>query len=252
MYSENIPFVVPPSSQPKPKKPKSWYQRWWGRLIIVFFAIFFVLLTSISLYIGKVILLLKSGQMTPQELFGQSVATDEDKSFSTLITKDAPKLGPKDAKVIIVEFGDFECPACGKSYSVMQQVLKDYGTKVLFVFRNFPLINDHPRALPTAMAGQCAYEQGGFWEMYSRIYSNQDKIADTDLRNYALQIGLNMQQYDNCVGTSKYYNKIESDVQQGLEVGVEATPTFFINGVKIPGAIPLEAFEKIIVSELSR
>ncbi|MFA6410967.1 MAG: thioredoxin domain-containing protein [Candidatus Buchananbacteria bacterium] len=255
MYSENPSFIVPPINQPGQKKKKSWYKKWWGIVIIGFFAIFLVLLIAISFYIGNVILMLRSGEIAVEQLLGEDVAVTRQRELEKLVTKDDPKTGLKTAKVVIVEFGDFQCSACQKAHAVMKEILADYGNQVLFVFRDFPLMNDHPKALAAAMAANCAYEQGGFWEMYDKIYAtNQETLAETILRNYAVELGLNMPQFDNCLESGKFLKEIEQDLQQGYELGVRATPTFFINSTrkKVEGAIPFADFEKLIIKELSR
>jgi protein-disulfide isomerase len=253
MYSQNSSFTVPQSSKASSEViKKRWYQKWWLRLIIIFLTIFFILLIAASFYIVRIVILLRSGQLTPQQLFGEDFASSRGGDFAALVTTDDPSLGPRDAKVVIIEFSDFQCQFCQQVQPVVKEILKDYGDKILFIYRDFPLVADHPDALLAALAGECAHEQGKFWEMHDKIFSSQDEINEANLKTYAVQIGLNSIQFGNCIVSGKYLKEIEEDLTQGYAAGVRATPTFFINGVRVPGAIPLATFEQIIISELSR
>ena len=113
-------------------------------------------------------------------------------------------------------------------------------------------VDVHPRALPAALAAQCANEQGQFWLMHDKIFENQENITDADLKRYAVQIGLNSLQFGNCFAAAKYLGEVQQDFNQGLKLGVKSTPTFFINGIGIPGAVPLATLEQIVVAELNR
>jgi len=249
MYSEQAIFQVPSSSQAKPKGQTKWYQRWWGRLILILLAVFLILLTAIIFYFSKVLRLLKSGELAPGQLFSGQYSQ---KFNSAILAGDnSPSLGPKEAKVVIVEFADFQCPASLQVYPVVKEVLANYGDKVLFIFRNFPLFNDNPVSLVTALAGECAREQGKFWEMQEKLFNNQDNITEASLKTFAVQIDLNSIQFDICLRSKKYLAKIEKDLKDGYTLGVGATPTFFVNGVKFQGAMPLTNFEQIITFGLS-
>ncbi|MFA6255456.1 MAG: thioredoxin domain-containing protein [Patescibacteria group bacterium] len=250
MYSQKTYFDVPKALEPGAKK--RWYQQWWGILILIFLGIFLAILTAVIFYFVKMTTLLQSGELAPDQLFATNSVASPTRNLPTLATTDDPSYGPKDAKVVVVEFADFACPACQQVQPVVRQVIKDYGNKILFVFRDFPLINDHPQALLAAMAGECAHEQGKFWEMDEKMFGNPDQLAEADLKTYATQIGLNQTQFDECLTSGKYTQEIEEDLQAGYQAGVEGTPTFFINGVKTAGAIPFNMFERLITTELNR
>lgn len=244
MYSQDfkVPLGLPAS--------KKWHQRWWGKAIIVFLGVFFTLLVALIFYVGKVAILLRGGQLSADQLFGGESRIFTSQAGS-LVGADDPYFGKKDAKVVIVEFADFECSACQQEYPVVKEVLRSYGDKILFVFRDWPLTVDHPNALIAAVAGHCAGEQGQFWEMHDKIFSEKD-LSLAALKIYGVQIGLNTAQFNACLQSEKYLKEIETDLAEGYQTGVRATPTFFINGVKVAGAIPLMTFEKIITAELSR
>lgn len=162
-----------------------------------------------------------------------------------------PSRGPATAKVEIIEFSDFQCPYCERAYPVVTQVLKTYGDKIRFVYRNYPLPS-HPNARPAAEAAACAAEQGKFWEYHNRLFEHQDKLSDTDLKDHATALGLEMGKFTMCVNTRKYQKDVDADIAAANEVGVTGTPAFFINGRPLEGAQPYEAFKQILDEELSR
>lgn len=251
MYSENSDFDQPISQLPKKITSKKWYQRWWGILILIFVAIILTFIIAIGFYIGQMYLLLKSGEITPEQIFGVSQTIESNNEFNQANINE-PKFGPINAKVVIVEFADFTCVACKQEYSVIKQLQNDYGDKVQFIFRDYPAFNDRPLSLVAAIAGNCAREQGKFWEMHDLLFQMEGDLTNSILNTYATQIGLNVLQFQNCITSEKYLTDVEKDIQAGLTAGVSGTPTFFVNGKKIQGAIPFATFEKVITTELSK
>lgn len=162
-----------------------------------------------------------------------------------------PHVGDISAKARIVEFGDFECPYCEQSFSIVREILQQYQGRIYFVFRDFPLTDIHPHALPAAEAAACAAEQGKFWEMHDKLFINQDNLEEADLRKYAQAIGLNATQFSSCFKANKYLPEINQDIDDGIGFGVRATPTFFINGYKIEGVIPKDLFRQLIDKALA-
>ena len=148
---------------------------------------------------------------------------------------DDPAKGPEDAPVTIVEFSDFECPACRQAAVQIPALLEQYPGKIRFVFRDFPLPM-HARAVPAAAAAECAHDQGKFWEMHDLLFANQRRLGDTQLRGYAEQLGLDLAAFDTCMGEPGTLGEIELDVQAGDAAGVNSTPTFIVNGRIISSA----------------
>jgi protein-disulfide isomerase len=149
----------------------------------------------------------------------------------------SPAWGPVDAKVTIVEFSDFECPFCGSFQRDMYGLLKDrYGSKIRFVYKDFPL-QQHPNALPAALASHCANEQGKFWEYHDVLFANQFDLSEAALINYAAKVGIPDQaKFTDCLKTRKYVQTVQENLNYGLSKFVDATPTFFINGNILRGA----------------
>lgn len=163
---------------------------------------------------------------------------------------DDPVRGAKDAKVTIIQFADFQCPYCGKAFETVQRVLADYDGKVKMVFRDFPL-GFHDRAVPAAVAVNCAEEQGKYWEMYDQVMPNQRALSDEDLTAVAGRLNLDLGKWNACRQDPARVAEVEKDQADGAAVGVTGTPAFFINGIMISGAQPYEQFKAIIDRELA-
>ncbi len=163
----------------------------------------------------------------------------------------SPFMGGKDAKVTIVEFSDFQCPFCSKALPILKDLKKKYGNKIKVVFKQYPL-PFHKQARGAAMAALCAHEQGGdnFWKMHDYMFANQSSLAVDSLKKAAGQLMLDMKKFGTCMDTNKYEKQIASEEQEGKDLGVKSTPTFFVNGVLVSGAQPVNVFSEIIDAEL--
>ena len=165
---------------------------------------------------------------------------------------DAPMLGKKDAKVQIVEFSDFQCPYCSRGAETMHAVVKKYGSKVAISFKNYPL-PFHERAEPSAEMGLCVKKLGGdagFWKFHDIAFKNQDKLDNDNLVKYAKEAGANEAKVKECYEKGEFKAEIKKDSEYGNKVGVRSTPTFFINGQMVAGALPIEQFSEMIDDEL--
>jgi protein-disulfide isomerase len=162
----------------------------------------------------------------------------------------SPVRGPANAPVEIVEFSDFQCPFCQRADPTVTQVLNTYGDRIRLVYREYPLPN-HPNAKPAAEAGMCANEQGKFWPYHDRLFANQQRLGTNDLKQHAVELGLDAARFNTCLDSHKYQSLVEADINAGNDAGVNGTPAFFINGRMISGAQPFEAFKKIIDDELA-
>jgi len=162
----------------------------------------------------------------------------------------SPVRGPADALVEIVELSDFQCSFCQRVGPAVTQVLNTYGNRVRLVYREYPLPN-HPNARPAAEAGMCANEQGKFWPYHDRLFANQQRLGVNDLKQHAVDLGLDAARFNACMDSHKNVPLIEADISAGNESGVNGTPAFFINGRMLSGAQPFEAFKRIIDDELA-
>jgi protein-disulfide isomerase len=186
-------------------------------------------------------------------LFGGSPSAEKPnpkistEQMKVVVREDSHVLGTKGAKITLVEFGDFQCPACAATHPIVSQLLTEYKGKVTFVFRNYPLAI-HQNAKISAEAAEAAGAQGKFFEMYDALYQNQQEWAESKnpleyFQKYAQAIGLDVDKFTEEVKANKYKNKIEKDVADGNALGVSATPSFFINGEKITGGLPYDEFK---------
>lgn len=164
---------------------------------------------------------------------------------------DDPQLGNKDAPVVIVEFSDFECPFCARfRQETLDQIVEQYGDNVLFVYRDFPLSQMHPHAQQAAEASECADDQGAFWEYHDVLFENPAALDTDSLVAYAEQLELDVDEFTECLDSGKYTEEVLADLDDGRTYGVTGTPTFFINGVPLVGALPFSSFQEVIDAEL--
>lgn len=175
---------------------------------------------------------------------------DPDKVYAVSVG-DSAAHGPSDAWVTIVEVSDFQCPFCGKVVPTITDLQKKYGNDIRVVFKNNPL-SFHPRAMPGAMAAECAREQGKFWDIYERMFTNQKALEDADLEKYAKESGVDMGRWKSCFSSNKFKSRIEEEQRQMVALGARGTPAFFINGRFLSGAQPIQAFEAIVDEELKK
>jgi protein-disulfide isomerase len=139
------------------------------------------------------------------------------------------------APIELLEYGDYQCPHCGRAYPIIKNVQRRFGDDLKFVFRNFPLSEMHPDALNAALAAEAAGLQNKFWEMHDIIYENQQDLGLESLFSYAKTIGLDLQRFENDFQKEALRTKVEDDFESGVRSGVNGTPTFFINGKKYVG-----------------
>lgn len=162
-----------------------------------------------------------------------------------------PWLGPRNAPVTIVEFSDFQCPFCERAERSLQAVRSKYAGKLRLVYRNFPL-PIHPNAQKAAEAGWCAAEQNKFWQFHDAMFADQSKLDVSDLKGLAARLGCDTKKFSHCLDQAKYAAAVKKDAAEGERLGVDGTPTFFINGRVLNGAQPPAAFEEVIDDELAR
>jgi protein-disulfide isomerase len=164
---------------------------------------------------------------------------------------DDPFKGPANAPVTIVAFSDYQCPYCSRVEETTSQLVKQYGDKIRIVFRDFPL-EFHPNAQKAAEAANCAGAQGKYWEMHDALFANQQALDRDSLEKYAKSLKLEMKPFKQCLDSDQFAEEVKRDARDGSLHGVRGTPTFFVNGVILPGALPLADFQEAIDRELER
>ncbi len=168
-----------------------------------------------------------------------------------VVTQSDHVRGNLSGTVTLVEFGDIQCPACGAYEPIVRQVTADNASSLKVVFKHFPLTQIHQNALLAAKASEAASNQGKFWEMHDIMYDNQNEWSESlsardFIMNYAQKIGLDMNKFKTDLDSSAVADKIMADYKEGVALGVQGTPTFFVNGKKIDNPSSLEAFDQII------
>ncbi len=168
------------------------------------------------------------------------------------INPDDPSAGKADAPVTVVEFSDFQCPFCQRVWPTLKQLQMKYGDKMRLVWKDFPLTQIHPQAFVAAQAGNCAREQGKFWEYHDKMFGNQSALQPANLKQYAADLGLDTAKFNQCLDSSKYEARVQTALGVGGQLGITSTPTVYVNGRMINGAQPIEVFQSVIDEELAR
>ncbi|MEE2755966.1 MAG: thioredoxin domain-containing protein [Myxococcota bacterium] len=171
--------------------------------------------------------------------------------YRVKVKTDGPSKGPADAKVVILEFADFECPYCVRGNDTLNELLKKYPKDVRVVFKDFPL-DFHQNAVPAAVGVRCAGTQQKYWQMHAKMFENYDSLSPEKINELAAGIGLDMKAFSTCIADPKHAEGVKADQEEGASYGVEGTPAFFVNGIPLSGAQPLSAFAELVEKELKR
>lgn len=241
--------------------PLKWYQKGWGIALAGFGLLaggVMIIIVGLTIhYLWKItqgqgehlFLQFSSPAFTPVEKH-VTVVNPSTISRGELEGGSFPALGTNNPKVTIVEFFDFRCPYCKQAAPIMEQVMKEYGDKVKLIVRHFPVESLHPGATNLARLGHCAGIQGRFWPIYSYLYSNQDTIPETVtdqvLKDIAGKHDIDMQIFEKCLSDPATLIAINKDYADGFRFGVEGTPTFFVNGERVLGVVPLEVWRSFL------
>ncbi len=196
--------------------------------------------------------------LTTSSAINNEKTTNQDESnlatfgkYSFDLTGLTPRGNP-DAKVVIIEYSDFQCPFCGKAQTTVEQILNDYNGKVKLYYKQFPLTQIHPNAQKAAEASLLAADQGKFWEYHDLLFENQDNLDLASLKRYAAQLNLDMEKFNSGLDSGIKAQAVNKDLEEGIRNGVGGTPMFFINGQVVSGAQPYSVFKQTIDSELNK
>lgn len=208
-------------------------------------------LLTVLILVGGVFFLSKSSPATVDDA-GNTKRADG----KLLVKEDSYFAGNKKAKVTIVEFADFQCPACSSAQPIVKRIIEDYKDKIFFVFRHFPL-PQHKNAKLAGLVGEAAGAQGKFWQMYDMLYENQSEWGESSkpmdfFTKYAQDLGLNVDKLKEDIKKDALANKMQRDLDDGNAVGVNSTPTFYVNGLQLRGVPQYSELQKLIESELKK
>jgi len=177
---------------------------------------------------------------TQEEVVRYDVSVDDD-----------PFLGPEDAPVTIIMFSDFQCVYCQKWYiQTLKPLLSAYPDQIRFVYRDFPLSSIHPSATTAAEAANCAGDQDKYWDFFDQVFTSTVSLGDQAIQNHATAIALDMDTFNQCLASHKYQAEVEADFTYAVNLGVQSTPTFFVNGLAVVGAQPYSVFSSLVEQEL--
>jgi protein-disulfide isomerase len=168
------------------------------------------------------------------------------------IPGDGPSLGPADAPVTLIEFGDYQCPFCKNAEAAVEGVRSRYPTQVRLVYRHFPRESTHPHARAAALASACAHDQGKFWEYHRLLFAKAPQLNDAQLKSYAQQLSLDRAIFDTCLNEKKHASEIDASLAAAEDALVSATPAFFVNGLPVANSRGLEQLTRVIDEELVR
>ncbi|MFP2910294.1 DsbA family protein [Pyxidicoccus sp. 3LFB2] len=220
-----------------------------------------VFTTVVDEELGKAEALVKGG-VRPTEVYARVIEkgvdapprnapAQQELAVQKVEVGNAPARGPANAPVTLVAFSDFECPFCSRAVPTMKALEEEYGDKLRVAFKHQPLQN-HPNAKLAAAASLAAHEQGKFWEFHDVMFANQRQLDRASLEGYAKQLGLNEARFKAALDSGKFDAQVEADASEGARIGASATPTFFINGRPVVGALPIDQFRRIIDEELKK
>ncbi len=181
-----------------------------------------------------------------------------EENMKKMSLKDEPTMGASEAKIIIVEYSDFQCPYCkSAAVEVAPKILKEYEGKVKLVYKHFPLDNVHPWAREAAVASECAFEQGNerFWKFHDLVFEKQEELTKDNAKEkfevFAKDLGLNTDKFKTCFDSPATAQKVSKDVSEAKSLGVSSTPTFFVNGFLVRGGASYERIKATIDAHLT-
>lgn len=237
-----------------------WFRQWWGVLLLTIVGAVICITAALAGLTGYYWWRIShgGGAQLAQELSGSfTLATAKNGPVrgaidrASLESATAPSRGVAGAPLTIVEFVDFKCPNCRASQPILQRLIQQYGQKVHLIIRDFPVETLHPGATELAQVAWCAGKQGRYWQVHDWLYAHQDGVvlplSSADIDGLALDTGMDRTKLDACRTSAEASQKVKADYFAAIGFGVRGTPTFFLNGTKVEGVIPWDAWEKVLL-----
>jgi protein-disulfide isomerase/uncharacterized membrane protein/rhodanese-related sulfurtransferase len=234
-FAVTLVFILYATGRPRDPREPSMASRYWTVLMVA------VIAGSIGFYMLQ--RAEKSLAETPPPPPAEAIA-------ARLIRPESHVTGNPQSTVTFVEFGDLQCPACAASYPIVRSLRQQYGDRVKFSFRHFPLPTIHVFAMKAAEASECAAQQGKFWEYVDRAYDSKGDLKDESLEGYAGELGLDKDRFHQCLATDATLPQVQRDQADGLALGVRPTPTFFVGKRRIEGALTEYQFSTMLLDDL--
>lgn len=246
------------------QKPPHWYSHVWGKILIVVGIALLLFLGLVIITTARYWLQLKDGEQPSfiQEHYSRFTAAkvtgvaQGGVDRTILESADDPYLGFPGAQVVVVVFADYKCPNCRVALPILQKVMEKYGYNVKMIVRDFPAESIHPGATTLAEVANCAREQDRFWQMHDLLYQEQDMIGasleSSQLEQLTLIAGVDIAALQACMVRPDIEKEINQDYLDGARFGVAGTPTFFVNGDRVEGVVPYEAWENYLKAVLKK
>lgn len=231
---------------------------------VIPFLVFLFVISLLAVFAWRVVYfsgLIRTGELnfTDYQFVSQASTTDalaaavaSTNGTADVLTSDDPSMGNEDALITIVEFADFGCPYSQEVSYTARSLALEFKDHVRYVYRDFPITDIHPEASAAAEAGECAQDQGMFWEFHDKVYQDQNNLTRDRFIQHARSLNMNVGLFTSCIDKRVHKAEVEEDYAQGLAAGVNATPTFFINGNRIVGSIPPQVFRRIIEETITQ
>ncbi|MDI3495999.1 MAG: hypothetical protein PWQ35_20 [Patescibacteria group bacterium] len=226
------------------KKLRPWYRKPYGIIIIIFGIIF--LLIFIAYFVLPLIEYTKKNKQEIGNPYNQETA---EQFLSAVNRYSTNSFGNRNAPVKIIEFADFACPYCADSFVSLKNIREKYKAEVYIVYRDFPL---HDTSIFLALSARCAGEQGKFWQMHDLFFENQDRFAvnENELKaimpSIALALGLDENKFTTCINEQRYFPQIQQDFEDANFLGIQGTPTWYINNMPLSGSLSVADLEEIV------
>jgi len=227
------------------KIKKSWWKKFLFVILIIFLILFLSLLVAFGFYVFNLNKKINSGNFQKEQIYSSILKNNYQDSGEKKIIEGADNywIGAGKPKITIVEFSDFSCPLSRNFFSKIREISIKYKNDVKIIFRDYPL---YENSVDLAMAARCAGEQGLFWLMHDKLFIEQEEINISNLEEIAKKIGADTKKFNECFENKKYLTAVQKDFSDGETLGIKGTPTFFINGYKISGDMPLSLLTEII------
>ena len=228
---------------PPTRPSRQWFKRPWFIVLVLLVISWFGLPWALSFF----------GAESTETSFTNAPGLQPsltDAPRSRLETADDPTIGSPVAPVVIVEFGDFQCPFCRAAAPIIKQVMSRYPEAVKLIYRDFPVAAIHSEAVGAAEAANCAHRQGAFWAYHDALFAQQAELSPELYLALAKSLRLESEAFERCLEQHLTLSEIQADFAEGIAAGVSGTPTWFVNGRKIEGALTLELWDKVIVNTL--
>lgn len=247
-----------------PDTHKAWYKTTVGIIFLIFLLLFFVFLLifagfflsySWQLRFGDAEALEQQFNADPQITVDASLQQSEvpaeqaTQPIETAIRPFNPTFGNPNAEVAILAFIDFECPFCLASFPIFKSVMERYEPAIHVVFKNFPLSAIHPFSVKAGLGAACAHDQGQFWNYYNVLFEER-VYNDRALNGYANDLGLDVNQFSSCLSRAQFQSQLDTDLQDGIALGVRGTPTYFVNQRKVEGVITEEQWNTVLLEAI--